>query len=104
MSKNAMNSNTPYDMAVLKVEPAPIDFHAIRDAVEKTYGYRIQFGRIQDPLRLRTAWFIPGELNIAAMQESAKLIIGKHDFASFEGKARSRRKTTSFKRNDELVA
>ena len=35
----AINAETPYEMAVLKVEDAPEGFHAIRDAVEKTYCY-----------------------------------------------------------------
>jgi tRNA pseudouridine38-40 synthase len=89
----ALNAETPYDMAVTHVEEAPEDFHAIRDAVEKTYVYFIQFGRIQDPLRLRTCWFIPGELNVEAMVEAAKPITGVHDFASFESKGAERATT-----------
>ena len=37
-----------------------------------------------DPPRLRTCWFVPGELDLGSMQKAAILITGEHDFASFE--------------------
>lgn len=89
----AINAETPYEMAVLKVEDAADGFHAIRDAVEKTYCYHIQYGRIQDPLRLGRCWFVPGEMDLESMQAAADLVTGEFDFASFQG-AHSDRKTT----------
>ncbi|MEM9941910.1 MAG: tRNA pseudouridine(38-40) synthase TruA [Planctomycetota bacterium] len=80
----ALNTYTPYDIAVTRVQEAPNGFHAIRDAVEKTYCYHLQYGRIQDPLRLRTCWFLPGDLHVTAMAEAAVLLTGKQDFASFQ--------------------
>lgn len=89
----ALNAETPYEIAVTKAEEAPEGFHAIRDAVEKTYCYHLQFGRIQDPLRLKYCWFIPGEIDLDSMREAAGYVTGKHDFASFQG-SNSDRKTT----------
>lgn len=89
----AVNAETPYDIAVLKIETVAEGFHAIRDAVKKTYHYHIQYGRIQDPLRLRDCWFVPGEIDVRAMQAGAKWITGKHDFASFQS-AGAERTTT----------
>ncbi|MEL7497362.1 MAG: tRNA pseudouridine(38-40) synthase TruA [Planctomycetota bacterium] len=89
----AINSETPFDIAVRQIESAPQGFHAIRDATSKTYRYHIQFGRIQDPLRLRTCWFTPVDIDIDAMRTAAGWITGEHDFASFQG-AHSDRKTT----------
>jgi tRNA pseudouridine38-40 synthase len=80
----ALNALAPEDIAVLSVEPAPAGFHAIRDAVEKTYGYQIQHGNILDPLRRRECWFVPGNLDIDAMREAAKHLTGQHDFTSFQ--------------------
>ncbi len=91
--KMALNSNTPFDIAVRSVEVAPAGFHAIRDAVEKTYCYHLQYGRIQDPLSLRTCWFTPGNLDLDAMRVAAVAITGTHDFASFQG-ANSDRQST----------
>jgi tRNA pseudouridine38-40 synthase len=89
----ALNAETPYEIAVTKAEEAAEDFHAIRDAVEKTYCYHLQFGRIQDPLRLKYCWFMPGDIDLDLMREAAGHVTGKHDFASFQG-ANSDRKTT----------
>ncbi len=89
----ALNAQTPYDISVLSVEEAPAGFHAIRDAIQKTYKYHIQNGRILDPLRLRTCWFVPGDLDIEAMQRAARSLTGEHDFASFES-AGAERSTT----------
>lgn len=90
----ALNAETPYDISVLSAQDVPPGFHAIRDAVQKTYNYHIQFGRILDPLRLRTCWFVPGELNLDAMRQSAKLITGVHDFTSFESAGAERSSAT----------
>lgn len=89
----ALNAETPFDISVRSVEEAPPGFHAIRDAVQKTYRYHIQFGRIMDPLRLRTCWFVPGEIDIPSLRRAAIHLTGEHDFASFEGAGAERTST-----------
>lgn len=89
----ALNAETPFDMAVLSVEPAREGFHAIYDAVEKTYYYQLQYGRIEDPLRRRFSWFVPRELDVQAMREAARHLVGTLDFASFQS-AGAERSTT----------
>jgi len=89
----ALNAESPFDISVVKVEDAREGFHAIRDAVQKTYCYHVQFGRILDPLRLRTAWFVPVEIDLEAMRAAAMYLTGEHDFASFES-AGAERSTT----------
>lgn len=89
----ALNALTPEDIAVLAVEPAPEGFHAIRDAVEKTYVYQIQFGRILNPLRRQHCWFVPGEMDVDAMREAAGYLTGTHDFSSFQSLGAERQST-----------
>lgn len=89
----AINAETPFDITVLNVAEAPDGFHAIRDAIEKTYFYQIQYGRLLDPLGRRFWWHVPVELDVEAMQEAAKCLIGTHDFASFQS-AGAERSTT----------
>ena len=89
----AINAETPFDISVLTAVEAPDGFHAIRDAKQKTYRYHVQYGRIMDPLRLRTCWYVPGEIDLESMQKAAVLITGEHDFASFES-AGAERSTT----------
>ena len=80
----ALNALTPEDIAVLQVQDAAEGFHAIRDAVEKTYGYQIQHGYIMDPLRRRECWFVTRDLDVEAMRQAATFLIGRYDFTSFQ--------------------
>ena len=89
----ALNANTPFDITVLDVVPAPQGFHAIRDALGKTYRYQIQFGRKMDPLQRNFRWFIPKPLDIDAMETAAGYLIGEYDFASFQSAGSERNST-----------
>lgn len=89
----AMNTYLPSDIVVLQSEDAPADFDPIRHAKRKRYRYVIQDGRILDVLARRFCWFVPQELDVAAMQEAAQHLLGTHDFVSFQS-AGSERATT----------
>ena len=89
----ALNAETPFDISVVTVEPAVEGFHAIRNAIQKTYHYHVQYGQVVDPLRLRTCWFVPGEMDVAAMRLAAVYLTGEQDFASFESAGAERLST-----------
>lgn len=89
----AMNTYLPGDVVVLRAEEAPADFDPIRHAKRKRYRYVIQDGRILDVLARRYSWFVPQELDAAAMRSAAQHLLGTHDFASFQS-AGSERATT----------
>ena len=89
----ALDANTPESIAVVTVQKAATGFHAIHDAIGKTYEYYIQFGPRRSPLHSRHSWYLHQALDVAAMREAASLLQGKYDFASFEA-AGSPRKTT----------
>ncbi len=83
--KRALNAELPDDIVVLSVEDAPPGFHAIRAATHKRYRYAIHFGRTRDVFQLRYAWQVPYQLDIERMSRAGGLLLGKHDFSSFEG-------------------
>ena len=89
----ALNAKTPDDVAILNVQTAPEGFHAIRDAVRKTYRYQIQFGRIRDALQRRKRWFVPALTEVTAMQEAVQYLVGRRDFASFQSSGSERNST-----------
>ena len=91
--QRALNGNLPHDIRVLRAEFATNDFHAIRDAVSKRYRYVIQDGGVQDPFLLDRSWYVPKELDECSIQEAARMLIGEHDFASYQS-AGSPRSTT----------
>lgn len=89
----ALNSKLPPDIAILAIEEAAEDFHAIRDAVGKRYRYQLRVGGVRDAFDHRYRWHLPGPLDLDAMRQAAELIRGRRDFASFQA-AGSDRKTT----------
>jgi tRNA pseudouridine38-40 synthase len=101
--KRAINAELPHDMAVSAAEDMPPGFHARRDAKRKRYRYVICEGRVRDIFRRRGAWQIYQQLDVAKMQKGAEVLLGEHDFASFQTKG-SQRETTVRTIFDLLVA
>jgi tRNA pseudouridine38-40 synthase len=89
----ALNAELPHDMAALTVEDAPTDFHAQRDARRKRYRYVMCDRRVRDVFRRRYAWQLFNRLDVPAMQRAAAMLVGTHDFISFQSSG-SERETT----------
>ncbi|XP_057430043.1 uncharacterized protein LOC130723108 isoform X2 [Lotus japonicus] len=72
------------DLMVIDVRCVPSDFHARYKAQERTYFYRLLSG--PEPLSAfekERAWHVPEDLNLSAMQEACRVLVGCHDFSSF---------------------
>ncbi|XVF45914.1 hypothetical protein PTKIN_Ptkin02bG0246500 [Pterospermum kingtungense] len=72
------------DISVIDVRCVPNDFHARYKAQERTYFYRLLSG--SEPLSAfekERAWHVPEKLDLRAMQEACKVLVGNHDFSSF---------------------
>ena len=89
----ALNAKTPEDISVTNVQEAPEGFHAIGDAIGKTYRYQIQHGRILNALTRNTHWFRPYVLDVNAMKKAAEYLTGEYDFASFQAVGAERKST-----------
>ncbi len=92
--RKALNSLLPADIQIHNVEAVTKDFHAQKSAREKWYRYAIyQPGRAQQaaPLLFERAyaWQVDYPLKIAAMRQAARILMGRHDFASFQGSGAS---------------
>lgn len=79
-----LNSLTPHDIIITSVEEAPADFHARFDARGKTYCYQIENAQTPSIYHQRFAWHIRQPLDITAMRQAARALLGCHDFASFQ--------------------
>ncbi len=75
------NDLLPHDINVLKVSNAPDNFHARHDAVARYYLYQIATRRTA--MAKNFVWWVKDDLDAAAMQQAAQLLVGKHDFVSF---------------------
>ena len=77
-----LNAILPPSVAVHEVTDAAPDFHARFDAVSRTYMYFIN--RRKDPFVERYSWRCTYPLDVSAMNRAASLLLGTHDFSSFE--------------------
>lgn len=79
-----INAKLPDDVILRAVEPVSDDFHATHDAVGKRYRYLIHNSRIRPLHNRHLVWHIPQELDVESMRRAGQLLVGKHDFASFQ--------------------
>ena len=68
---------------MLASEPAPEGFDARRDAVGRTYRYRVATGPVLSPFERGRALHWPRPLDRAALDACAARIPGRHDFTAF---------------------
>lgn len=80
----ALNANLPKDVAVLDCEEAGPDFHARKHAAWKTYRYTVLNRPVRSALLRRDALLVSQKLNLPAMRRAARLLVGEHDFRSFQ--------------------
>jgi tRNA pseudouridine38-40 synthase len=84
----ALNFRLPPAVRVLSAAEARPGFHARFRARAKRYRYRIWNGAVLSPFERRYAWHLVAPLDVAAMDEAARLLEGRHDFAAFQGTGR----------------
>lgn len=75
-----LNRMLPDPVAIDAVYPVSSEWHARFSATARTYRYFIH--QIKDPFRTKHSWHMPQTLDISAMNEAAKLLLGKQDFTS----------------------
>ncbi len=80
----AINVRLPKDVSVQSVREADPRFHARFDALYKHYRYTLLRSRARSPLLGDRTHLAPRELDVAAMRAGAGMLIGTHDFASFQ--------------------
>ncbi|MBV8597161.1 MAG: tRNA pseudouridine(38-40) synthase TruA [Candidatus Eremiobacteraeota bacterium] len=83
----------PDRIAVLRVVEREAGFSARRDALGRTYRYRILNRAAPSPLLAHRVFHVGARLDIEAMRKGAQAFVGDHDFAAFCA-AESREKTT----------
>ena len=81
----ALNAVLPADVRILGVEEVAPDFHARFSAVAKTYEYQIINAPIVSAFLHRYVWHVPQPLDVEAMRAAAAPLVGRHDFAGFQG-------------------
>jgi len=78
-----LNGLGPRDIAVTAAAPTGDGFDARRDAVSRTYRYRILSRSSSSPFEEGRALWWPYELELNALEACAEALLGIHDFTAF---------------------
>lgn len=78
-----MNNYLPDDISILSSEEVDEEFHPRFSCLSKTYRYIIDTDETPDVFRRNYEWQIKKDLDVNAMKEACRYIIGEHDFRSF---------------------
>ena len=73
----------PHPVAVLSAQLVDSEFDARFSAIRRHYEYRILSRRVRPTLLVDRVWWVPVELDVAAMQEASGRLTGRHDFTTF---------------------
>jgi tRNA pseudouridine38-40 synthase len=80
---SAINGVLPRDVRVVESAPAPDGFDARRDALSRTYRYRILTRAVGSPFERGRALHWPHPIDRAALDRCAAATTGTHDFTAF---------------------
>lgn len=85
---NALNQHLkPAPIAILDCVEVDEDFSARFSATKRHYLYRIINRRAPLTVDAGLAWLVKRELDAAAMDDAAQILVGHHDFTSFRAAA-----------------
>ncbi len=88
--KDALNRSLPEDIRILHAELVRGSFHARKSAKGKKYEYYIDCRGKPDVFSRRYCYHYPAKLDIEAMRDAARYLIGAKDFASFTDNTESK--------------
>jgi tRNA pseudouridine38-40 synthase len=88
-----LNSLLPEDIVITSCKVVPEKFHARYDVKSKVYDYRMLNRLLPAAISRQYAWHIRKKLDLGAMKEALRYIIGSHDFKAFEGSGSPRAST-----------
>lgn len=81
----------PEDIAANDLTLAAPRFHARLSCVGKTYIYRVQNSQVQNVFERKYMYRVGETLDIGAMEDAAKILLGEHDFTAFQSNKRMKK-------------
>ncbi len=78
-----LNSQLPLDIVALDAREVPDDFCARHWARGKRYRYKVWNSPLPSALQRKRAWHIHSPLDLRAMYEGSRALLGRHDFSAF---------------------
>ena len=82
--QRALNALAPPDLWIVSAERVALGFHPRYDAISRTYIYRIGIDAgCHSPFREPWCWPLGQALDIEALNEASRPLVGEHDFSAF---------------------
>lgn len=81
----------PEDIAANDLTIAAPRFHARLSCVGKTYIYRVQNSEVPNVFERKFMYRVSEALDVAAMEDAAKILLGEHDFTAFQSNKRMKK-------------
>jgi tRNA pseudouridine38-40 synthase len=91
--RRAVNARLPDDILVRSIRPVPETFDAIASTVSKRYQYLVWRAPDRPVFGADLAWHRWQNIDVAAMADAARRLVGEHDFASFAKPGHGRENT-----------
>jgi len=82
--QRALNSLLPEEIVISKAEEVPLGFHSRFAAKSKVYRYTILNQPNPSAFLRDTVYFYPFSLDASLMQREARVLLGRHNFKSFQ--------------------
>ncbi|MHB9094665.1 MAG: tRNA pseudouridine(38-40) synthase TruA [Eubacteriales bacterium] len=89
----ALNTLLPDDIVAMSAEEVELSFHAGFSSKSKVYRYHIYNSRVPTAFHRLYSYYAPQRLDVPAMMQAARYIVGEHDFTAFRA-AGSKAKTS----------
>ncbi|MBR1972812.1 MAG: tRNA pseudouridine(38-40) synthase TruA [Oscillospiraceae bacterium] len=86
----------PEDIGIYSCKDVSPRFHARLNAKEKTYQYRIWNSEVPCVFERRFVTVMPEALDVPAMEQAARYLLGEHDFSAFCGNAKMKKSTVRY--------
>lgn len=81
----------PEDIAANDLTIAAPRFHARLSCVGKTYIYRVQNSEVPNVFERKFMYRVSEALDVAAMEDAAKILLGEHNFTAFQSNKRMKK-------------
>ena len=81
--ENAINAYLPNDILVNNIKKVPSLFHPRKDAISRTYEYKISQAKVKNLFDRNYVYHYPYKLNISKIKSAIKVLEGRHDFKNF---------------------
>lgn len=85
--RHALNGILPETIQVLGILETDLKFHAQHSAKGKCYIYYLNLRSVRSPFIRVYSWHISRPLDISAMKEASRYLLGTHNFTSFSNQS-----------------